>query len=73
VKVIWIAALGLALSGCGSGEWVKPGGGGSQADFDECKYEAEKAIAVVRDPFERAFRKQELMESCLRLRGYSPR
>ena len=60
-----------ALAGCG-GPMTKEGATSADVDRDnaECRYEAEKAAAGMQEGLERGLRRNEIMESCLRMRGY---
>jgi len=51
---------------------VKRGVGeyGVNKDLGECRYDAEKAVAAISDPFMQVSRKRALADSCMRSRGY---
>jgi hypothetical protein len=61
-------AVALLLAGCAN-TWVRDAGSNPQ-DFTECRYEGDKAAAGVNDEILRGLRTKDVMESCLRVRGY---
>lgn len=75
-KIVLIICICLALTGCYRKYLVNPSVSYQQQDRDlmECNYEASKAYPPNYgrsfDPIGHAFATNELIEMCMRLRGY---
>lgn len=67
-----IAVTAVLLAACSSGPWSRLDGSSNMQDFTDCRYDAEVATAPMREGIDRALRRNELEESCLRKRGYAP-
>ena len=74
MRKLCAAIVAMLVGGCAPNIWTKPGGTAAESDRDmgECRYQASVAVAAIRDPIEQGLAKWDLMEQCLRLRGYSP-
>jgi hypothetical protein len=61
----------LLVMGCQQRMLINPNATPEQArrDTQECDYQAELATATMRNELERAFRRGNLRESCMKLRG----
>ena len=75
MRKLCAAIVAMLAAGCGGDPWTKPGGSQaeSERDFAQCRYEASVATATMRDPIEQGLMKRDLVNQCLRLRGYGPR
>ena len=73
---IGVLLLMLCLSGCGGRTYYKnPNASDVQEekDYNECDFEAAKATGNLADKDSRSDRVKELIDKCMKARGYSPK
>jgi len=66
----------LAVGGCGSkSQYTHPNKGSNQEEADraECDWEASKATGNVADGSDRSDRIGELIDKCMKAKGYRPK
>jgi len=76
ILVLALAAAMALAAGCGGRpKFESPNRTASQEerDYSECVWEASRSTAGLADSDERNDRIRELVEKCMRARGYSPR
>jgi hypothetical protein len=72
---ILIACAALAGCGASASSWIKAGATEAQTQqaLAECKYEASKATAAVRDGLEGGLKSVEIRNQCMGIKGFQPR
>ena len=74
-RVLMIAVTAVLLAGCG-GRVAYKNPNASQAqqeqDYRECDFEAAKATGNLADKGDREDRMKDLVDKCMRARGYTP-
>lgn len=73
--IVLFSLLVLSLSACGGGRAVYThpdrSAGDEQQDYQECLFEAQKATGNLEDSGDREDRITEMVDSCMRSKGYS--